>query len=429
MPKSTRSVHSSAVADMRNLLQDTVAASRPRPASTPELTTDGPEAAGDGPASRRAPGTAPGALGGATRHPADGAMSRTVRKDLYSLDPRRIVEEGFYVRETDVQDADFTAFVDAVRARGEIDQPISVRTQIVSPQERRYILVWGMRRLRAALALGLPHVPVRDFGALDETAAIRLQLQENLNRKDMTPAETALAFWELHRRGVSGADIARDNARTKGYVSALLHAGQAIAALDPADRHALMAPGRFRVRDAQALMAIKGDDARLNALRALVTRSVDGPLADADPAQETADPDTAVGSVGVTQGREADGAPDAPSGDDAGAPKSPDPQPATLGRARRADEDGPFYVRPLRGGRGRVLRIRWHDHDLRDQPHAFVARFTDFLQQEVDHLHTRLAALETASPPSATQAADFQAAKDRALKLASWLREGASRAG
>jgi ParB family chromosome partitioning protein len=343
-------------------------------------------------------------------------MSRTIRKDLYSLDPRRIVTEGFYVRETDVDDADFAAFLEAVRQRGEIDQPISVRTRVVSPQEKHYILVWGMRRLRAALALGLPHVPVRDFGEIDETAAIRLQLQENLNRKEMTPVETALAFWELSQRGVSGADIARDNARTKGYVSALLNTGQAIAALTPAERRALSAPGRFRVRDAQALMAVKGTEARADALRALLH----APLAAAD--------DDAPETLGHETGVVTAAAPDA-TALDAAAPDAADSPTPPLGRARRSDEDGPFHVRPLRGGRGRVVRIRWHDQDLRERPREFIERFAGFLQQEVDHLHARLAALETALPPSATQAADFHAAKERALRLASWLREEGSRGG
>jgi ParB-like chromosome segregation protein Spo0J len=252
---------------------------------------------------------------------------------------------------------------------------------------------------------------VRDFGEIDETAAIRFQLQENLNRKEMTPVETALAFWELSQRGVSGADIARDNARTKGYVSALLNAGQAIAALTPEERRALAAVGRFRVRDAQALMAVKGTAARADALRALL-RTPAPAAADDEAADEAAD------DTGDKASNEA--AHDA------------EPTPATnapLGRSRRADEDGPFHVRALRGGRGRVVRIRWHDQDLREHPREFVERFAEFLQQEVDHLHARLAALETALPPAATQAAEFQAAKERALRLAAWLREEGGRAG
>jgi ParB/RepB/Spo0J family partition protein len=389
---------SAAAADMRSMLQGTVTTAPVRP------TAETPMRAAPFPAQP---------LGGtpAARHPVDAAMSRTIRKDLYSLDPRRIVEEGFYVRETDVQDADFAAFLDAVRERGEIDQPISVRTRVISPQEKRYVLVWGMRRLRAALALGLTHVPVRDFGEIDETAAIRLQLQENLNRKEMTPLETAIAFWELNQRGVAGADIARDNARTKGYVSALLNAGQAIAALSVEERRALAAPGRFRVRDAQALMAVKGTESRVEALRSLLR----APMPTPDAAHGEGEPSGA--------GDAASSAPPVASVDPGTKPS------ASLGRTRRDDEDGPFHVRSLRGGRGRVVRIRWHDQDLRERPQEFVARFADFLQQEVDHLHARLAALEAASPPSATQAADFQAAKDRALKLAAWLRDDEGRAG
>ena len=395
MPKSTAKDRSSAAAaDIRSMLQGTVASGAT--AGIPPIDV-GP----------------PRALATATRHPADAAMSRTIRKDLYSLDPRRIVTQGFYVRETDVDDADFAAFLEAVRQRAEIDQPISVRTRIVAPQEKQYILVWGMRRLRAALALGLPHVPVRDFGEIDETAAIRLQLQENLNRKEMTPVETALAFWELSQRGVSGAEVARDNARTKGYVSALLNAGQAIAELTSVERRALSAPGRFRVRDAQALMSVKGTAARVEALRALL-RAAAPAGGDDDALEET----------------ERTGAAEAGKGaDEAAGPTHTARGKTPLGRVRRADEDGPFHVRSLRGGRGRVVRIRWRDQDLRERPQEFVERFAGFLQQEVDHLHARLAALETALPPSATQAADFHAARERALRLASWLREEGGRAG
>ena len=375
-------------------------------------------------------------------------MSRTIRKDLYNLDPRRIIESGFYVRESDIADAEFAAFVDAVRARGQIDQPISVRTRAISPQERQYILVWGMRRLRAALALGLSHVPVRDFGELDETGAIRLQLQENLNRKEMTPAETAVAFWELHQRGVTGTDIARDNARTKGYVSALMNAGQVITMLTPDERRALAAPGRFRVRDAQALTTIKGIDARVEALRTMVVqppaRSADddaasdararGPETPDERSPEQRVPDErALHDVPAEQVSTPSDAREAGQGGDSAAPGTPARRGrggrAPLGQPRRADEDGAFHVRLVRGGRGRVLRVRWHDDDLRAAPQEFVARFATFLREEVDHLHARLAALETASLPATTHRAEFEAAKRRALALATWLQTEGGAAG
>jgi hypothetical protein len=150
-------------------------------------------------------------------------------------------------------------------------------------------------------------------------------------------------------------------------------------------------------------MAVKGAGARVEALRVLLRTPA--PASDADEAVDRRD------APGVRDPQES------------GVPA------ASLGRARRTDEEGPFHVRALRGGRGRVVRIRWHDQDLRERPQEFVERFATFLQQEVDHLHARLATLETSLPPSATQAADFQAAKDRALRLAAWLREAGGRVG
>ena len=91
------------------------------------------------------------------------------------------------------------------------------------------MLVAGKGRLRAALRAGLATVPVRDLGDLGDAEAVARQAEENLNREDMTPAETAQALWTLHGFGESVSAIGRRLHRDKGYVSYMVRAGEARA--------------------------------------------------------------------------------------------------------------------------------------------------------------------------------------------------------
>jgi len=72
-------------------------------------------------------------------------------------------------------------------------QAIAVRN-IGTPVEPRWALVWGTRRLRAVLKLGLPTITVRNLGIISDTEAAFYQAVENLQRKDLNAIEKALSF-------------------------------------------------------------------------------------------------------------------------------------------------------------------------------------------------------------------------------------------
>ncbi len=102
---------------------------------------------------------------------------------------------------------------ESIKACG-IQEPLIVR-----PVEQGYELVAGERRLRAAQMAELTTVPVivRD---MDSSTAARLQLLENLQRKDLDPVEEAEGFERLIRdHGLRAKEIARQLGVSEPYIS------------------------------------------------------------------------------------------------------------------------------------------------------------------------------------------------------------------
>lgn len=96
-------------------------------------------------------------------------------------------------------------------------EPLLVREK----ESRRYELVAGERRLRAAKMVKLAEVPVMicDF---TDAEVFRVQLAENLERADLTPLEEAEAFGKLRDEGNSVQDVARIVKRRSPDVAARL---------------------------------------------------------------------------------------------------------------------------------------------------------------------------------------------------------------
>ncbi|MDQ6831499.1 MAG: ParB N-terminal domain-containing protein [Gemmatimonadota bacterium] len=339
-------------------------------------------------------------------HPAGEGMSRRTQSDTFSLDPKRIALEGYYVREPE-DDDDFEAFKDTIRARGEIDIPVSVRT--LGPlTARKYVLVWGRRRLTAALQLGIAMIPVRTFGEISETDAIKLQLQENLNRRAMTPAETTQAFFELSSRGIPNAEIARTYGKPTSYVSYMVRTGEALAQLSDDERHRLNRSGALKVRLCQDIAARESIGVRVTALRELIASTTLNELGDRDELEQQEDPQSQPGRSNARGGK---------GSHKAKRRRSQSP-------TKRKDEESPFARRELRNQKGRSFRVRWTEHDLERDPEAFVRQLSDVLREEIAHLVTRLEqrralAASGGLPPEI--AAQFESARTSAVKLAGWL--------
>lgn len=351
----------------------------------PDAVTDTGHPAGDGLRGTAGQGPVRGPGGQLASHPATAdRMDRRARRDVFDLDPRRIVEQGPYIREWDEAGEEFEQLVAAVAARGEIDTPIWVRSRGAAGQ-RVFVLVAGKGRLRAALRNALPLVPVRDWGELTDQQAVARQVEENLNRQDMTPAQTAHALWRSHGFGESISDIGRRLHRDKGYVSYMVRVGEALDTLAPQEQARLARRGALQVRQCQAIGALRDVPSRVAELRRLLAADASGAAMPADAAGV----DVTAGSDGGVRGS---GSAVDPGGT---ATVPPGADGTTRRPSRRADEEAAFYSRAVRGGR--AFRMRWTEHELRADPSAVANTFVSAMQAEGARLAEVLRRLEAES--------------------------------
>ncbi|HEY0779870.1 MAG TPA: hypothetical protein VGD56_18035 [Gemmatirosa sp.] len=326
---------------------------------------------------------------GMARHPVGSGVTFERVEDVYRMDPRRIVLDGPYVRQF-VEDADFQRLCAAVALERDIGQHVGVRRLPGPPTDARRVLVYGMRRWKAALHVGLDRVPVRDYGVIGEEKAVELQMLENELRADPHPVDTALGFYLLSEQAEwTQKRIAAVFDKNKGYVSEMVRVGEAIARLREADRAPLYTAPRVTVRAFQHLAVIKSADARREALLALVEPAM--PMSGA-PAMTGAPP------RGADSGRGTTDAGGASSGSHA-RDRADDHEATRMGRPRLVDESV-FSARVIRNGRS--FRVRWTDDDLRRDAARIAEEFRERFLEEYHLLLHRAAVLrgELALPRS-----------------------------
>ena len=102
---------------------------------------------------------------------------------------------------------------DSIRDVG-IIQPLLV----TQSGERKYTLIAGERRLRAAKLAGKSTVPVV-ISDISDSKMLEIAVVENIHRKDLNPLEEALAFFQLQRLfGLSQQEIGEKIGLSRVYV-------------------------------------------------------------------------------------------------------------------------------------------------------------------------------------------------------------------
>jgi ParB family transcriptional regulator, chromosome partitioning protein len=127
----------------------------------------------------------------------EGAVVMQLRPDeeLQKL-PVDLLQRGKYQPRIDMRQETLQELADSIRSQGLI-QPIIVRPLESSPgQPRRYEIIAGERRWRAAQLAGLHEIPalVRRVG---DEAAVAMALIENIQRENLNPLEEARALGRL----------------------------------------------------------------------------------------------------------------------------------------------------------------------------------------------------------------------------------------
>ncbi len=108
---------------------------------------------------------------------------------IQSIDPRLIVANPYQPRK-EFDPIALNDLIESIKEHG-IIQPL-----VVSPKGDKYELIAGERRLRSALELELREVPVV-VREVSEQKKLELALIENLQRQDLSPIESAVAYNQL----------------------------------------------------------------------------------------------------------------------------------------------------------------------------------------------------------------------------------------
>jgi ParB/RepB/Spo0J family partition protein len=139
------------------------------------------------------------------------------------LMPEQLHESPFNPRQHYDQAA-LTELAYSVAQQG-VMQPIVVRP-ITQGKPHQFEVVFGHRRLRAAVMADLPTVPCIVRAMTDEEAAIA-QIHENIKRHDVHPIDEALGYVRLMSdHGVSVKDLCLKTGKTTAYIYARLKLSQ-----------------------------------------------------------------------------------------------------------------------------------------------------------------------------------------------------------
>jgi ParB family chromosome partitioning protein len=162
----------------------------------------------------------------------------------------------------------------SIRANG-IVQPIVVRpleAPTSSGQTRRYQIIAGERRWRAAQLAQLPRVPVviRDLPTTNRRQQLEMALIENIQREDLNPMEEASAYQRLvdefrMRQDEIADQVGKDRATIANYMRLLKL---------PEEVRGDVASGALSMGHARALVALPSDADQRRVAREVVARTL-----------------------------------------------------------------------------------------------------------------------------------------------------------
>lgn len=135
----------------------------------------------------------------------------------------------------------------SVREHG-IVQPLVV----TRAGDRKYRLIAGERRFRAAQKAGLRSVPAVVKELLQEGDSLQIALIENIQREDLNPMEEAGAYYQLHEEfGLTQEEISRRVGKERSTVANFLRLLKL-----PDSVKKLLASGQLSMGHARALLAM-----------------------------------------------------------------------------------------------------------------------------------------------------------------------------
>lgn len=186
----------------------------------------------------------------------------TLPEEVLSLDLSQIEPNPYEPRES-VEDEGLPELVKSIKEKGLI-QPLVVRRK-----ESGFQLICGGRRLRAAKKAGLEKIPAVVKIASD-SEVLELAIIENVQRENLDPIEEANAYRNLMRTfGYTQNEVATKVGKDRSTVANMLRLLELPERIRSYIRSGKLSPGHGR-----ALLAIKGNPARLALAKRIVSRSL-----------------------------------------------------------------------------------------------------------------------------------------------------------
>ncbi|AQQ69266.1 chromosome partitioning protein ParB [Microbulbifer agarilyticus] len=192
----------------------------------------------------------------------NGDVAERVDGELKEL-PIEFLQRGRYQPRRDFPQESLQELADSIRAQG-IMQPIVVRPV----GERKYEIIAGERRWRAAQLAELDKVPALIREVADE-AAIAMALIENIQREDLNPVEEAVALKRLQDEfELTQQQVAEAVGKSRTAVTNLL---RLLSLTD--EVRTFLERGDIETGHAKALLGLAGEDQKATA-RQVVDRGL-----------------------------------------------------------------------------------------------------------------------------------------------------------
>ncbi len=174
--------------------------------------------------------------------------------------PLDYIESNPYQPREDFSDESLAELTESIKQHGVI-QPLIVRKM----EKKRFQIVAGERRWRAAIKAGLKRVPVvtRDFA---EREMMEIALIENLQREDLNPIEEAQALQRL----IGDFELTQEEvSRTLGKSRSGIANSLRLLKLDP-EVQENVSRGTISMGHARALLALPSQEEQKEAARVIV---------------------------------------------------------------------------------------------------------------------------------------------------------------
>lgn len=178
--------------------------------------------------------------------------------------PLDLLQRGQYQPRLDIRKDTLEDLAGSIRAQGVV-QPIVARPLPAVDGVKRYEIVAGERRWRAAQMAGLDTIPavVKD---IPDEAAIAMALIENIQRENLNPLEEARALARLiDEFGLTHADAAEAVGRSRAAVSNLLRLRELSDRVKP-----MLESRQLEMGHARALLGIADAAQQYDAARQVV---------------------------------------------------------------------------------------------------------------------------------------------------------------